>query len=162
MSGHRIKSQFSPLHYSSQADMIIIGITPKDVCLAVKIACCSAGATHTFKRFWIMISSLPWYNWREQREKHSLQILCYPVRINVLPLQSFREDSHESPQTGLLFPLKAADPRLFFFWLDHILSLGLSSVDDNIIRHAEAMKMEIEDCCWPGLCHKLLYKRRLW
>lgn len=36
VSGHRIKPQLSPLLCSSQEDMIIIGLTPKDVCLAVK------------------------------------------------------------------------------------------------------------------------------
>lgn len=133
VSGHRIKPQLSPLLCSSQEDMIIIGLTPKDVCLAVKKKpCCSVGTTHTFKWFWTMIRSLPWQE-ETKGGKHSVKYsTIHSQSILLLPLQSFRNDSHEAPQTRppywmlyLQYITKATDPRLCRFWHDHSLPAWL-------------------------------------
>lgn len=128
MSGHRIKPPLSPLLCSSQEDMIIIGITPRDVLLAVTKAYCSVEATHNFKWFCIMIRSLLWqegtkgentqFNILLSRANTYYSFLCSPLEVTC----------HEAPLSRLVYLqylhyfTKAADPRLCCFWLDPFLS----------------------------------------
>lgn len=128
VSGHRIKPQLSPLLCSSQEDMIIIGLTPKDVCLAVK-----KNPAVLLEQHILSNDFGSWFAHCLDKRKHSVKYSSIQSQsILLLPLQSFRNDSHEAPQTRLVYWLlylhyitKAADPRLCCFWHDHFLPAWL-------------------------------------